>query len=168
MQTLKYLAGYPPELLDSVRTLIAQGRLAGTVAARYPQGHEVRTDRALYDYVAAIKAQSMRSAPPLAKVAFDTTLQVLQHALGTHTAVSRVQGTRLKAKREIRIASVFKQAPGPFLRMIVVHELAHLKEREHGKAFYALCTHMEPDYHQLEFDLRLWLTALDLDGQPVG
>jgi len=43
-----------------------------------------------------------------------------------------------------------------------VHELAHLKEREHGKAFYALCLHMEPDYHQLEFDLRLWLTARDL------
>jgi hypothetical protein len=33
--------------------------------------------------------------------------------------------------------------------MIVVHELAHLKEREHGRAFYALCTHMEADYHQL-------------------
>jgi predicted metal-dependent hydrolase len=37
-----------------------------------------------------------------------------------------------------------------------------LKEREHGKAFYALCLHMEPDYHQLEFDLRLWLTAQEL------
>ena len=48
--------------------------------------------------------------------------------------------------------------------MIVVHELAHLKEREHDKAFYALCQHMEPDYHQLEFDLRLWLTALELPG----
>ena len=46
--------------------------------------------------------------------------------------------------------------------MIVVHELAHLKEREHGKPFYALCTHMEPDYHQLEFDVRLWLTLLEL------
>ena len=46
--------------------------------------------------------------------------------------------------------------------MIVVHELAHLKEREHNKAFYALCMHMEPDYHQLEFHLRLWLTAQEL------
>jgi hypothetical protein len=43
--------------------------------------------------------------------------------------------------------------------LIVVHELAHLKEREHGRAFYALCTHMEADYHPLELDLRLWLTA---------
>jgi predicted metal-dependent hydrolase len=39
-----------------------------------------------------------------------------------------------------------------------VHELAHLKERDHNKAFYQLCTHMEPDYFQLEFDLRLYLT----------
>jgi hypothetical protein len=45
--------------------------------------------------------------------------------------------------------------------MIVVHELAHLKEFEHNKAFYQLCTHMVPDYHQLEFDLRLYLTHLE-------
>ena len=73
----------------------------------------------------------------------------------THTAVSRVQGSQLKAKREIRIASVFKDAPADFLRMIVVHELAHLRERAHDKAFYALCRHMAPDYHALEFDTRM-------------
>jgi predicted metal-dependent hydrolase len=48
--------------------------------------------------------------------------------------------------------------------MIVVHELAHLKEKGHDKAFYQLCTYMEPDYHQLEFDLRLYLTHLDEVG----
>jgi predicted metal-dependent hydrolase len=85
--------------------------------------------------------------------------------LGTHTNVSRVQGGKLKAKREIRIASLFKQAPAAFLKMIVVHELAHLKEREHDKPFYALCTHMEPAYHQLEFDVRLWLTAIEFDAK---
>ncbi len=47
--------------------------------------------------------------------------------------------------------------------MIVVHELAHLKEKEHNKAFYQLCCHMEPQYHQLEFDTRLWLTHLSLN-----
>jgi len=88
----------------------------------------------------------------------------VRNALGIHTTVSRVQGTRLQSKREIRIASLFKDAPAAFLRMIVVHELAHLREREHDKAFYALCTHMAPDYHQLEFDTRLWLTALELEG----
>ena len=163
---MKYLQGYPPELLAQARQLIEQGRLGASLAQRYPQGHEVRTDRALLDYVAALKSRYLRNAEPLSKVAYDNRLHVVHNALGTHTTVSRVQGTRLKAKREIRVASVFKQAPAPFLKMIVVHELAHLKQRAHDKAFYALCTHMEPAYHQLEFDLRLWLTALELE--PVG
>jgi predicted metal-dependent hydrolase len=159
---LKYLAGYPPALLAQVQALIAEGRLAESVGRRYPEGHEVTTDRALYDYVGELKSRFMRSAPPLAKVQYDQKLHIVRNALGTHTQVSRVQGNRLKAKREIRVASLFKQAPAPFLKMIVVHELAHLKEREHDKAFYALCTHMEPEYHRLELDVRLWLTALEL------
>jgi UTP pyrophosphatase len=159
---LPYLQGYPPELLAQVREMIEAGRLADTLARRHPEAHDVRTERALYDYVNGIKASHMRSAPPLAKVAYDPKLHILKNVLGTHSAVSRVQGGKLKAKREIRIATLFKDAPADFLRMIVVHELAHLKEREHDKAFYALCLHMEPDYHQLEFDLRLWLTARDL------
>ena len=48
--------------------------------------------------------------------------------------------------------------------MIVVHELAHLREKDHNKGFYQLCEHMEPDYHQLEFDLRLYLTHLEMIG----
>jgi UTP pyrophosphatase len=159
---LLYLQGYPPELLAQVRDLIATGRLAQTLARRHPDAHDVRSERALYDYVNELKSTHMRSAPALAKVAYDPKLHILRNALGTHSAVSRVQGGRLKAKREIRIATLFKDAPADFLRMIVVHELAHLKEREHGRAFYALCVHMEPDYHQLEFDLRLWLTAREL------
>lgn len=163
MTSLKYLAGYPPALLAQVQQAIDAGELAGSLARRYPDPHEVRTDRALYDYVNELRSQYLRNAAPLSKVAYDNKLKVIQHALGTHTTVSRVQGNKLKAKREIRVASLFKEAPAPFLRMIVVHELAHLKEREHDKAFYALCTHMEPAYHQLEFDLRLWLTAQELE-----
>jgi predicted metal-dependent hydrolase len=48
--------------------------------------------------------------------------------------------------------------------MIVVHELAHLKEAEHNKAFYKLCEYMLPGYHQLEFDLRVYLTWRELPG----
>ena len=165
--TLKYLRGYPPALLAQVQGLIDSGRLLQTVVQRHPQAHSVRTERALYDYVCEMKVRHLRSAPPLAKVAYDPQLHILKNALGTHTAVSRVQGGQLKAKREIRVAALFKDAPANFLRMIVVHELAHLKEREHDKAFYALCQHMEPDYHQLEFDLRLWLTARELPA-PAG
>jgi predicted metal-dependent hydrolase len=159
---LKYLQGYPHALLAQVQALVDSGRLADAVAQRHTEMHAVRSERALVDYVNELKARHMKSAPPLAKVVWDAKLHIVKNALGTHTAVSRVQGTQLKAKREIRIAALFKEAPADFLRMIVVHELAHLKAREHDKAFYALCRHMEPDYHQLEFDLRLWLTAREL------
>ena len=75
-------------------------------------------------------------------MAFDSKLQVITHALGTHTTVSRVQGAKLKSKREIRVASLFKEVPVEFLKMIAVHELAHMREKAHDKAFYKLCTHM--------------------------
>jgi predicted metal-dependent hydrolase len=162
--SLKYLNGYPPQLLAEVGELLAQRRLGALIAERYPEPHDVRTDGALYAYVTDLKARHMRNAPPLSRIAYDSTLHVVRNALGTHTAVSRVQGGKLKAKREIRIATLFRQAPEPFLRMIVVHELAHLKERDHGRPFYALCRHMEPAYHQLEFDVRLWLTATELEA----
>jgi predicted metal-dependent hydrolase len=128
----------------------------------------VRTDRALYDYVMELKGSYLRGAEPLSKVAYDNKLHVIAHALGTHTAVSRVQGSKLKAKREIRIASLFKETPAEFLRMITVHELAHLKEKAHDKAFYQLCTYMEPDYHQIEFDLRLYLTHWMRSARSTG
>ncbi len=159
-----YLAGYSPDLIAQIQPLITAGTLGQHIRRRYPEAHVVRTDRALYDYVGELKARYMRSAEPLSKVAYEPRLQLVHQALGTHTTVARVQGGKLKAKREIRVASLFKDAPAEFLRMIVVHELAHLKERDHAKPFYALCCHMEPAYHQLEFDTRLWLTALALEG----
>ena len=42
-------------------------------------------------------------------------------------------------------------------------ELAHLRERDHNKAFYRLCEHMEPRYHQLEFDTRLYLAWREME-----
>jgi predicted metal-dependent hydrolase len=161
---LKFLQGYPQETLAQVHQMLEGARIGPWLLQKHPQAHGLRTDRALYDYVQALKMEYLRGAEPLSKVAFDSKLQIVQHALGTHTTVSRVQGNKLKAKREIRIASLFKDAPPDFLRMIVVHELAHLRERAHDKAFYQLCTHMESSYHQLEFELRLYLTHLEFGG----
>lgn len=162
---LKYLAGYPDAVLEQVRQLSAQNRLGELLLKKYRTAHSIRTDKALFDYVQGLKTEYLRNAEPLSKVAFDSKLQVIQHALGTHTTVSRVQGSKLKAKREIRIATLFKEVPIEFLRMITVHELAHLREKAHDKAFYQLCTHMESDYHQYEFDLRLYLTHRETAGR---
>ncbi|MGY6161972.1 M48 metallopeptidase family protein [Paraburkholderia strydomiana] len=158
MHQLKYLSGYPPALLEKVKKLIADDQLGAYLAARYPNSHEVQTDRALCTYCAELKREHLRSAEQIDKVTYDSKLDVVRHALGLHTSISRVQGGKLKAKKEIRIASLFKTAAPEFLKMIVVHELAHLKESDHNKAFYRLCEFMQPGYHQIEFDLRLYLT----------
>lgn len=164
MQELSYLTGYAEQLTAQVRRLVAERRLGELLRKKYPLVHEIKTDKALYEYSVGLKNRFLRKANPLSKVVYDSRINVIHHALGLHSFVSRVQGGKLKAKHEIRIGAVFKTAPPEFLRMIVVHELAHLKEKEHNKAFYGLCEHMEPAYHQLEFDLRLYLTHLELFG----
>ncbi|UZE97922.1 M48 metallopeptidase family protein [Alkalimarinus alittae] len=164
-KNLKYLSGYPETITSQVARLIEEERLGDFLLKRYPKAHEVRTDKALYSYVVDIKNDYIRKSQPLSKVVYDDKINVINHALGLHTFVSRVQGGKLKAKNEIRIASVFKGTPIEFLRMIAVHELAHLKEKDHNKAFYSLCRHMEPSYHQLELDMRIYLTHLELIGR---
>lgn len=166
---LPYLSAYSQSLRDQVRGLLAQGggSLAALLQRKYPQAHSVRTDKALYQYTQDLKTRHLRNAAVVHKVLFDSKIHVVRNALGLHTSVSRVQGGKLAAKHEIRVAAMFKQVPDEFLRMIVVHELAHLREREHNKAFYQLCTHMEPAYHQYELDLRLYLTHLEQGGERI-
>lgn len=161
---LKYLTAYSQDVQSQVSQLIEQGRLAAALRQRYATAHHIRTDAALYDFTQNLKSEYLGRSEPIVKVEYDSKIHVINHALGLHTAISRVQGSKLKAKREIRIASIFKRVPQEFLTMIVVHELAHLKCKEHDKAFYKLCMHMEPNYHQYEFDLRLYLTLLDLQS----
>jgi predicted metal-dependent hydrolase len=161
MTSLKYLGGYPPALLDKVRQLITRDELGTYLQQRHPGRHEVQSDKALYAYTNALRQEHLRNAAAIDRVWYDSKLDVISKALGMHTAISHVHGSRLKARKEIRIASLFRDTPPEFLKMIVVHELAHLKETEHNKAFYQLCEYMQPDYHQQELDLRLWLTWRD-------
>lgn len=165
LQPLTYLAGYPPETLERVRELLAAGELGPRMAQRYPGVHGVTTNKLLHDYVIELKQRHMKTAPAVSKVVYDDRLMVVDNALGLHTFESRAHGAKLRARSDIRIAGVFRAVAPEFLRMIVVHELAHLRERDHSKAFYRLCESMEPEYHQLEFDLRLWLTAREVEGE---
>ena len=164
---LKYLLAYSPAVRQQVQDLIAQNKLGDWLRNKYPTAHGLRTDNALFAYVTGLKNEYLRNADAVNKVVFDSKIHIINNALGLHTTVSRVQGSKLKAKHEIKIGALFKDAPPEFLRMISVHELAHLKERNHDKAFYKLCEYMEPTYHQLELDVRLYLTHLDLQGERL-
>jgi len=158
MTELRYLAAYPAHLQERVATLLSNGELGPWLQQRYPDRNDIQTDKALYDYVTDLKQRYLKNAPVLSRVQYDNQLDLIGGTLGTNTFTSRVQGSKLKRKNEIRVATLFRETPPEFLNMIVVHELAHLKEKDHNKAFYQLCCHMQPDYHQLEFDLRVWLT----------
>ena len=144
--------------------MVDEQRLADFLLQKYPQPHNMANNQALREYTQLIKKKHMKKSAPLSKVVYDGKIQVVQNVLGLHHYVSRIQGGNLKNKNEIRISAVFKKTPKEFLNMIVVHELAHFNEKAHNKAFYRLCRHMLPNYHQLEFDMRLYLVQLELHG----
>lgn len=162
---LKYLSSYPETIKKQVQQMIEAGKLVHYIQSKYPETHNVTNDKALRSYVMSLKNQYLKKSAPLSQIKFDDKIHIINNALGLHTYVSRVQGNKLKSKHEIRIGSQFKKAPKAFLTMIVVHELAHLKEKDHNKAFYQLCQSMLANYHQLELDLRIYLTQLELESK---
>lgn len=113
MAELTYLGGYPDPLKAQVQQLIAAGKLGEMLAKRYPESHQIQSDKALLAYTMELKNRYLKSSAPLSKVVFDGKINVIKDALGLHTYVSRVQGSKLKAKNEIRIAALFKEAPPP-------------------------------------------------------
>lgn len=158
---MKYLSHYPENLQVRIRELLEQDKLSDYLLDKYPSVHNHPTDKALRNYVMGLKNQYLKKADPISKIIYDPKIHVVKNALGTHSFVSRVQGGKLKAKNEIRISTLFKKVPEEFLAMITVHELAHVREKEHNKAFYQLCKHMLPEYFQLEFDVRVYLTQVE-------
>lgn len=160
----KYLKNYPPTLIAQVEALVENKQLKSYLLNRYPKPHNVANDNDLRDYVMGIKNQHMKKSQPLSKIIYDTKLHVVHNALGLHSYATRIQGGKLKTKNELRVSAVFKNTPEEFLNMIVVHELAHLKEKEHNKAFYRLCMNMLANYHELELDMRLYLIQHENQG----
>lgn len=162
---MKYLSHYPEGVQARIRELLEQDQLADYLLSKYSSVHDYPSDKALRGYVMDLKNQYLKKADPISKIIYDPKIHVVKNALGTHSYVSRVQGGKLKAKNEIRISTLFKKVPEDFLAMITVHELAHVREKEHNKAFYQLCKHMLPEYHQLEFDVRVYLTQVEELGE---
>ncbi|MDP5030946.1 MAG: M48 family metallopeptidase [Paraglaciecola sp.] len=162
--SLPYLAHYAPHIQQQIADLIEKQQLGDWLRSKYSKVHNVANDSDLRDYVIELKNHYMKKTQPLSKVMYDSKIHIINQALGLHSYVSRVQGGKLKSKNELRVSTLFKNTPEPFLNMIVVHELAHLKEKQHNKAFYQLCQHMLPNYHQLEFEVRVYLTELDRSG----
>jgi predicted metal-dependent hydrolase len=163
--SLKYVSNYAANIQQQIQQMVEQKTLGKYLLSKYPTAHNITNEKSLRQYVNTIKNQYIRKSAPLSKVQYDDKIHVVNNALGLHSFVSRVQGNKLKSKNEIRIATMFKSAPEAFLEMIAVHELAHLKEKDHNKAFYQLCLHMQPNYHQVELDVRIYLIQLEVFGK---
>jgi predicted metal-dependent hydrolase len=164
MKQLSYINHYSEGVIGQVKSLLKNDKLGEYLLKKYPEQHQINTEKQLYQYTLSIKNSFIKQSNSVSKVIYDPKIHIYNNALGTHSFISRVQGGKLKSKQEIRIASLFKYAPLAMLNMIVVHELAHLKEKQHNKAFYSLCEYMQPDYHQLELDTRLFLIYNELKG----
>lgn len=112
--------------------MLSKNKLEEYLLSKYPKRHQIVNDKALRIFAVNLKNKFLKKSSPLSKVEFNDKIHVINNALGLHSFVSRTQGNKLKSKNEIRIASIFKKVPEEFLLMIVVHELAHLKEKEHN------------------------------------
>lgn len=52
------------------------------------------------------------------------------------------------SKGSICFSYLLMRCPMDFIDYVALHEVAHLKHRDHGRAFYALIEHHMPDYRQ--------------------
>ncbi len=58
--SLKYIAGYPQNLIEQVSSLIESGRFVTWFDKRYPERHQIQSEKALFDYTMDIKQRYMK------------------------------------------------------------------------------------------------------------
>lgn len=161
MIKIDYFKGYPQRIRDHFEHLIQNGHAKAYLIKKYPVGHKINTDKQLYEYTNEIRLNFMKKSPQAHKVKYEKQKDLIRNALGTHTFISRNHGGKLKSKHEIRIAASLKNAPEAMLKMLVVHELAHFKEKDHNRSFYNLCEYMQPNYCEVELDTLLYVSLVD-------
>ena len=105
---LKYLSAYSTELTDKIQTMLDQNSLKTFLLNKYPAPHTIYHDKALREYVLTIKNQYLKKSNPLSQVKFDDKIHVVNNALGLHTYVSRVQGSKLKSKMSYVLVACLK------------------------------------------------------------
>ena len=129
MTTLRYLNGYPTELIARVQQLSDRGQLATWVEKKYPGQHSIQDDKSLYQYVGGLKQRYLKNAPALSKVMFDNKQNPVKGSLGTNIFVSHVLGGNLKLNNEIRIHTLLRVGPDAFRKMTALTAVAPLKAR---------------------------------------
>ncbi len=69
---LRYIQGYPENIVSQVEQLITSNRLVNWFESRYPENHTIKSEKALFEYTMAIKNRYMKKTAPLSKVSTTT------------------------------------------------------------------------------------------------
>ena len=70
------------------------------------------------------------------------------HPTGLRITSARTRFGSCSAKNSICFSWRLMQYPDAAVDYVVVHELAHIREKNHGRAFYALVEQFLPDWRE--------------------
>ena len=101
--------------------------------------------------IAALKARAREVLPP--KVARWAAVMGVQPTGVKITAAQKRYGS-CSGKNSLCFSCFLMQQPEEAIDLVVVHELCHIREKNHGPAFYALLARYLPDYKERKKLLR--------------
>ena len=111
---LPYLQSYPASLQQQAGSLVQSGKLGQWLLQRHPQPHQMRSDKALHAYVMGLKGEHMRNSAALAKVVYDSKLQLVYQALGIHVRTGKTMAARPSRAMRSALAACSSMRPRPF------------------------------------------------------
>ena len=93
--------------------------------------------------IAALKAKAAAVLP--GKVAYWSAVTGLKPTLIKITTARKRYGS-CSGKNSLCFSCFLMNCPEEAIDLVVVHELCHIREKNHGPRFYALLSHYLPDY----------------------
>ena len=101
--------------------------------------------------IAAFKARAREILPP--KVAYWSARMGVSPT-GLKITTARKRYGSCSGKNSLCFSCFLANAPDAAVDLVVVHELCHIREKNHGPRFYALLEHYLPDYRERKKLLR--------------
>lgn len=161
---------YDYELIrSSRRTLSLEIRPGGAVVVRAP----LRLSKAQIDRFVAerdpwirdhIQRQAARPSQEISGAELDELAQKAKEllpgmveryasAMGLRPAGITITAARTRygscsPKNRLCFSCLLMRSPTPAIELVVVHELCHITEKNHGKGFYALLSSVLPDWRE--------------------
>lgn len=95
--------------------------------------------------IETLKARARESLPP--KVA-EWSEKMGLRPTGVRITAARKRYGSCSGKNGLCFSCFLMNCPEPAVELVVVHELCHIREKNHGPRFYALLEHYLPDWRE--------------------